>query len=291
MHHATRKAIQRRVFTWYKECGRRALPWRHTRDLYAIAVAEIMLQQTNVPKVVERYSTFLKVFPTWKDLARASQARVLTQWRGLGYNRRALNLHRSARIIVKEHNGQLPRTSEEIMALPGFGPYTAHAVLVFGYNDDTVAVDVNVERLLRRWHVGGKNASVSAELMLPRGESRQWHNALMDFASLVCTRRAPQCATCPLKTLCASYPDPCDYVRTKKKEPGRTENGVHVPRRIYRGRIIDVLRNGALDINDIGQRIKKDWDMAKDRIWLEELLRVLRKEKMITVHNDVWRLR
>jgi A/G-specific adenine glycosylase len=301
MQKRMRTIVHDKILTWYTACGRHDLPWRHTEDLYKIVVSEVMLQQTNVPKVIQKYHAFLDVFPTWQALATASQADVLIQWRGLGYNRRALNLHKCAQVIVAEHDGVVPSTPDECMQLPGIGPYASRAVLAFGRNDDVAAVDVNIERLLRRWHAISDDKSTqksaraavqyAAEQMLPPGKSRDWHNALMDFASTVCTKRTPQCRTCPLAQVCPSYPDPQDYMVVKKKEPGRMEQGKHIPRRIYRGRIIEVLREGAQTSDVIGRRIKKDWEAYHDLSWLEEILRALVKEGMLVACTQGWRLK
>lgn len=294
MHPNTRRAIQKKILAWYARRGRHDLPWRLTEDMYRIVVSEIMLQQTNVPKVIEKYKAFLKEFPSWRALANAPQSAVLTQWRGLGYNRRALNLHKCAQVITCEYGGRVPQTPEECMRLPGIGPYASRAILAFGRNADVAAVDVNIERLMRRWHVSGGaenyTTQEAAEWMLPQGASRDWHNALMDFASRVCTKRSPKCAECPLAKICPSYPDPDDYVHVKKKEPGRSEGGKHIPRRIYRGRIVEVLRDHALTTDEIGQRIKSDWETDQDGEWLEGVLSMLAADQMIQQRGAQWAL-
>lgn len=288
------KKFQKDLFVWYKKHGRHDLPWRHTDDLYHITVSEIMLQQTNVPKVIEKYTAFLKRFPTWQKLARARQSSVLQQWQGLGYNRRALNLHKMAKIIVTEHNGRIPRDPDILETMPGIGPYTRNAILVFGCNFDLMARDVNIDRVIRRWNGrrqwSEKTAEKTVITFLPQGKARDFHSAMMDFASLICTKRTPQCLQCPFSKRCLSYPDPKDIVPIKKKEPGRSERGKHVPRRIYRGRIIEVLRAQKADLNTIGKQIKRDWDGRKDKKWLTEILLQLKKEDLITHVNNQWKL-
>ena len=289
------KKFQKDLFVWYTTYGRHDLPWRHTDDLYHITVSEIMLQQTNVPKVIEKYTAFLKRFPTWQKLARARQASVLQQWQGLGYNRRALNLHKMAKVIVKEHNGHVPRDPDILETMPGIGPYTRSAILVFGCNYDLMACDVNIDRVIRRWSGkkkwSEKMAENIAKTFLPHGQARDFHGAMMDFASLICTKRNAHCLQCPFSKICLSYPDPKDDVRLKKKEPGRSEHGKHIPRRIYRGRIIEILRSKKTDTNTIGSKIKKDWDGRKDKKWLIDILLQLQKEGMITHKNDLWQLK
>ena len=289
MHHNTRRAIQRRIFTWYARYGRHDLPWRQEKDhLYGVVVAEVMLQQTNVPKVVPKYRSFLRTFPSWRALAGASQSAVMHAWRGLGYNRRAINLHQCAKAIVDYYDGVTPDDPEQLRTLPGVGPYTAHAICAFGYNADYAAVDVNIARLLQRWGLTGP-PQAAAEMLLPAGQSRRWHSALMDFASLVCTKRAPQCGACPLRTICPSYPAPRDDVRrVAKREPGRMECGKHVPRRIYRGRIVEALRKQPLYTEEIGKVIKRDWSVVRDRMWLEEILETLQKESIVHLSQNRW---
>ena len=293
------KKFQDTILRWYKNNGRHDLPWRHTDDLYHITVSEIMLQQTNVPKVIDKYNIFLKRFPSWEHLARARQASVVRQWQGLGYNRRALYLHKMAKIVVKDFDGKLPEDPEILESFPGMGPYTRNAVLIFGRNKDFAARDVNVDRVIRRLHGkktwSEKSAEIQAQNFLPEARSCDWHSALMDFASFICTKRSPQCEVCPLKKTCKSYPDPQDFAVKKKKEPGRTESGKHIPRRIYRGRVVEMLRDGAQGIDKIGREIKNDWNNVEDLPWLEDLLQRLKKDGMIIEKQgskqSVWKLK
>lgn len=289
------KKFQKILFAWYKKNGRYDLPWRHTDDLYHITVSEIMLQQTNVPKVIEKYNAFLKRFPSWQKLSRARQSSVLQQWQGLGYNRRALNLYKMARIIAKEYDGILPQDPDILETMPGIGPYSKNAILVFGCNYDLMARDVNIDRVIRRWNGkkvwSEKVAEKTTIRFLPHGQARDFHGALMDFASLICIKRKPLCEECPFRERCHSYPDPRDDAKRKKKEPGRVERGKHIPRRIYRGRVIEVLREGGADTNRIGHAIKKDWDGRKDKKWLTAILFQLQKEEMIIRKNSLWQLK
>jgi A/G-specific adenine glycosylase len=170
----------------------RDLPWRHTTDPYAVLLSEVMLQQTQVPRVVGRYAAFLERFPTLESLAAAPLADVLSAWLGLGYNNRALRLKRCAQAAPGH---RLPGDLESLRALPGVGPYTARAVLIFAHNADFAAVDANVRRVLTHQLDLPRDLSPAAlqavaEAALPRGRSRDWHNALMDYGSLVLTARA-----------------------------------------------------------------------------------------------------
>ena len=192
------RALQRRVLTWYG-ANRRDLPWRRTTDPYAVLTSEIMLQQTQVPRVLVMYPSFVAAFPRLEDLAAAPLADVLRRWRGLGYNNRAERLWRSARSTVSAAApgtpASLPTTLEGLLALPGIGPYTARAVLVFAHNADLAAVDANVRRVLTHELALPHDLSPAAlqhvaDVVLPPGRSRDWHNALMDYGSLVVTSRA-----------------------------------------------------------------------------------------------------
>jgi A/G-specific adenine glycosylase len=192
------RALRRRLLDWYAE-NRRDLPWRRTTDPYAILVSEIMLQQTQVPRVAPRFVDWLETWPDLESLAAAPLADVLRRWQGLGYNNRARRLHACAQAAVRAAAGdgraQLPRTLRELRALPGVGPYTARAVLVFSHNDDLAAVDANVRRVLTHElglpvDLGDKDLQAVADAALPRGRSRDWHNALMDYGSLVLTARS-----------------------------------------------------------------------------------------------------
>jgi A/G-specific adenine glycosylase len=194
---ARARALRTRLLAWYAD-NRRDLPWRRTTDPYAILVSEIMLQQTQVPRVVPRFVEWLAVWPDLESLAAAPLADVLRRWQGLGYNNRALRLQGCAAAAVAAaapgDRPELPRTTAGLRALPGVGPYTARAVLVFAHNDDLAAVDANVRRVLTheldlREDLGDAEVQAVADAVLPRGRSRDWHNALMDYGSLVLTAR------------------------------------------------------------------------------------------------------
>jgi A/G-specific adenine glycosylase len=192
------RALQQRLLSWYAD-NRRDLPWRHTTDPYAILVSEIMLQQTQVPRVAPRFVEWVEAWPDLESLAAAPLGDVLQRWQGLGYNNRARRLHECAVAAVAAspdgRPAELPRTLDGLRALPGIGPYTARAVLVFAHNVDLAAVDANVRRVLTH-ELDLSGALTDAELQevadaaLPRGRSRDWHNALMDYGSLVLTAHA-----------------------------------------------------------------------------------------------------
>lgn len=178
------------VWQYAKKHGRHALPWRTTRKgAYHVLVSEIMLQQTQVERVVPFYGAFLKQFPSVRVLARAPLADVLTAWQGLGYNRRAKMLHDAAKSIVREHDGRMPRDIVELEQLPGIGPYTARAIAAFAYNQNTVFVETNVRTAVIYHFFPECEKVADAEIMavleraLPLGSSREWYTALMDYGS------------------------------------------------------------------------------------------------------------
>jgi len=189
--------LRSRLLDWHA-ANRRDLPWRHTRDPYAVLVSEIMLQQTQVPRVIPKYLEFVRTYATLEALADGPLAEVLRLWRGLGYNNRAERLWRCARASVAQRPpggpASLPATLEGLVALPGIGPYTARAVLIFSHNADVAAVDANVRRVLTRelelpTDLSPAALQAVADAVLPPGHSRDWHNALMDYGSLVLTAR------------------------------------------------------------------------------------------------------
>jgi A/G-specific adenine glycosylase len=195
---ARTRALRTRLLAWYRD-NRRDLPWRRTTDPYAILVSEIMLQQTQVPRVVPRFVEWLAAWPDLESLSAAPLVDVLRRWQGLGYNNRARRLQECATAAVAAAptggRAELPRTPDGLRALPGIGPYTARAVLIFAHNDDLAAVDANVRRVLTHElglpeDLGDRELQAVADAVLPRGRSRDWHNALMDYGSLVLTARS-----------------------------------------------------------------------------------------------------
>jgi A/G-specific adenine glycosylase len=201
-------AFRRRLLAWYRRAAR-DLPWRRTRDPYRVLVSEFMLQQTQVSRVLEFYPRFLRRYPSLEALARARPARVREAWEGLGYYRRAVNLHRLARTVVREHGGRLPSEPDALERLPGVGPYTAGAVAVFAYEMPVPAVDTNVARVLRRAFGcrTAKQIRATATALQPRRGKSAWalNQALMELGALVCTARAPKCEACPVNRLCDWY--------------------------------------------------------------------------------------
>ena len=203
---------RRRLIDWYK-AQRRELPWRETKDPYKIWVSEIMLQQTTVKAVVPHYKRWLKIFPDIKTLARAPLQKVLRAWQGLGYYQRAKNLHQASKMIVNHYQGQIPQNYEELIRLPGFGPYTTAAVLSFAFNKPYPVLDANVRRVLMRLQrIEGEADPKKDKILLkhlepflPQKNLGLFNQALMEIGSLVCKARNPLCLLCPIREYCKAY--------------------------------------------------------------------------------------
>ena len=198
------RALQGRLLSWFRT-HRRDLPWRRTRDPYAIWIAEIMLQQTRVAAAIGYYERFLKRFPTLEALAVAEEAEVLALWSGLGYYRRARMIREAARCIAEV--GQFPRTAEGLQKLPGIGRYTAAAVASIAFAEPVAVVDGNVERILARMSgdaVSSTRAWEWAQRLLDPRAPGAFNEAMMELGATICTPRAPQCGLCPVSRWCAT---------------------------------------------------------------------------------------
>jgi A/G-specific adenine glycosylase len=203
--------FKRALLKWYRAHAR-DLPWRATRDPYRIVVSEFMLQQTQVTRVLDYYPRFLRRFPTLEALARSRPRAVREAWKGLGYYRRAENLHRLARTVVRDHGGTIPSEPAALETLPGVGRYTAGAIATFAYERRAAAVDTNVARVLRRVFPAGGRADGRtgratwelAERLLPQAPAVAWefNQALMDLGARICVARTPRCTECPVRAAC-----------------------------------------------------------------------------------------
>jgi len=210
---AATKLFQRRLLAWYARHGR-DLPWRRTREPYPVLVSEIMLQQTQVDRVIPKYREFLERYPTLEDLAQARAPEVRKTWRPLGYYRRATNLHGIARETVARYDGRLPDDGARLRRMRGIGRYTAGAILAFAHSQDAALVDTNVRRVLGRIFLGSRGIKrlrgqramwALAEYLVPPGRAYDYNQALMDFGATWCTARKPKCPRCPMKAFCRSY--------------------------------------------------------------------------------------
>lgn len=225
---ARAKAFTRQLLAWYARAAR-DLPWRRTRDPYKVLVSEFMLQQTQVSRVADYYPRFLARFPDLAALARAPARQVREAWEGLGYYARARHLHALARSVAESDSGTLPRDPEELVKLPGIGPYTAGAVATFAYEQPVPAVDTNVARVIRRVFLGerlaqrpphgrtpkpGPAASAKrsllpriwqlARVLVPKDGKRAWrfNQAMMELGAVICVARRPKCPRCPVRGAC-----------------------------------------------------------------------------------------
>jgi A/G-specific adenine glycosylase len=210
---------QRLLLAWYERAGRK-LPWRETDDPYAILVSEMMLQQTQVDRVLPKYREFLERFPTLAALAEAPTAEVIRAWAPLGYNMRAVRLQAIARQVMAEYEGQIPANVAELLKLKGVGRYTAGAIACFAHQQQVATVDTNIRRVLHRLFVGIEKAEAPlrdddtwklAEVALPAGEAYRWNQALMDLGATVCSAAAPACESCPMQQACAAYQEVGQY--------------------------------------------------------------------------------
>ena len=212
------RAVQRQILAWY-EIHKRDLPWRGDPNPYHILVSEVMLQQTQVDRVIPKYRAFLERFPTLQSLADASTADVLRAWQGLGYNRRALNLKRTAEAACRQFGGRLPSRVEALEQLPGVGKYTARAVACFAFGAQVPVVDTNVRRVLSGFagrELTDRETWELAERLLPEGRAADWNQALMDYGALV--------------------------YRAKPQRRAKPEGRFETTNRFWRGRIVDALR-------------------------------------------------
>ncbi len=276
-------SFQQKILSWWKT-HRRDLPWRHTRDPYRIMVSEVMLQQTQVLRVIAKYTEFIEAFPGVHNLAMASPADVLRIWKGMGYNRRALYLQKAARLIV-EHGSpvipanagiqrknvnffdriKFPKSEKELRKLPGLGKYTARALLVFAYEKEVALVDTNIRKIIMHYFLTKptqgraleKEVEDIARQLIPPGNSWDWHQALMDYGALAL----------PALTHSPIHPS------RKKSLPFRDSN------RFYRGRIIDRLREGDLEENNFIKEFQKKY--PKPVIFFRSIIVGLIKDGLI----------
>ncbi len=209
-----RAAFRRKLLAWYERYGR-DLPWRQTRDPYRVLVSEIMLQQTQVDRVLPKYHEWLEKYPSLPALAAAPVEDAVATWYPLGYNIRPRRLHAIAREAVEQYGGALPGDGERLRAFKGIGAYTAGAVLSFAFGERAAILDTNVARLLFRVFVGRGNPKAHAmrrtlwgisEAVLPGRRVFDFNQALMDFGALVCVARRPKCLACPFAGQCLSFP-------------------------------------------------------------------------------------
>lgn len=243
------EAFRDTVFTFYEDHGR-DLPWRETTDRYKIWVSEVMLQQTQVTRVIPKYTAWMEQWPTVDALAQADFKDVLALWKGLGYNNRARWLHNAAQTVVEDYDGEVPGSAEELQDLPGVGPYTAHAIRIFADNADRVTVDTNIRRVFIDAFDLDEGLTEEqmydiAEQIMPEGRSGEWHNALMDYGALEKTSQETGVS------------------------PTTTQSTFEGSRRYYRGQILDRLLDEPRSVSWLKEEFDADVggildDLAED---------------------------
>ncbi len=289
MSREQKRKLQQAVLRWYRR-HQRQLWWRRQPTPYVVLVAEMMLQQTQVAKVSPKLVQFLRRFPSFADLAAAPLSAVLQMWQGLGYNRRAVYLWRIAREVIERYGGSLPHERQQLQQLPGIGDYTAAAIRVFAFNMRDVVLDTNIKRVLSRafFTLQFRNEVMPhsqlralAEEILPPRAYRHWSYALMDLGATVCRAREAQCVRCPVRRWCqsASVINALPIRRRDRQEP--TFQGV--PRRIWRGRIVEVLRqHSELSIAEILRHLQLALDGETEQ-WVGRVLQQLCSEGLVAV--------
>lgn len=204
---------RKQLLAWHASHGRHDLPWRRKHDPYGVLVSEFMLQQTTVATVIGRFSEWMLRFPSLSALAGATEQEVLSAWEGLGYYSRARRLHAAAKSIIEKHNGVIPSSEDELLALPGVGAYTAAAILAFAHDRPAVVLDTNIIRVLSRWGnlttpidtaPGKRLLGGLADSFFPKTGCRKIASALMDLGATLCKAGKPECAACPLASGCAA---------------------------------------------------------------------------------------
>jgi A/G-specific adenine glycosylase len=292
--------LQQRLLDWYAR-EKRSLPWRGSRDPYAILVSEIMLQQTQVERVVPKYLQFLAVFPTIEALAAAERSDVIRAWAPLGYNRRAVRLHELARQVVNQYGGQIPERADQLARFQGLGAYTSAAVACFAFGEQLPTLDTNVRRVLTRLFahrlddagVTPRTLQTLAAEILPPGRAVEWNQALMDLGATTCRAR-PACERCPLVAICdlgsQEAPEAKTAVRraAEMRASYRAEAKYHGSSRYYRGRIVDQLRalppGRSIGLNELGAALKVDFS-SNEREWLFALVRGLQADGLVRIET------
>ncbi len=283
------------LIQWW-QAERRDLPWRRTRDPWLVLVSEVMLQQTQVDRVLPYFETFSERWPTPERCATAELADVLTAWQGLGYPRRVRNLWRTAAIITEHHDGRVPADLDDLLALPGVGPYTARAVRAFAFGVDTGVVDTNVGRILARWagrRLSPTEAQHIADELVPAGESWAWNQAMMDLGAQVCTKRDPSCGRCPVQPWCTWAGAVTSSERSSQPDPADRSAGVSTRQapfegsdRQARGRLLAALSDGPLPPERAAAAMRLEHDEARAQRLVEELI----AEGLVTAAGDQLRL-
>ena len=281
---AEKRALNQALLLW-AETSLRVLPWRATRDPWAVLVSEVMLQQTQVNRVEPKYLEFVDRWPTPQALASSKFSDLLKFWQGLGYPRRARNLYDTAAHITDFHDGKVPRVLDELLLLPGVGPYTARAVMVFAFEERVGVLDTNVGRLLARWSgypLQAKEAQQIADQLVDGEKPWLWNQGSFDLAALRCTKQKPQCVGCPVEEWCSWHgvgPDPSVGSAGVTTKQGRFQGSD----RQARGRLLKALTAGPMPISEAALAMGLTDDQAR----ASRLIADLQGESLLTVQREV----
>lgn len=263
----SKNEFRKMIIRWWKQ-NRRDLPWRRTRDPYRILVSEVMLQQTQVSRVLPKYEEFLLKFSDVRTLAQASPASILKSWKGMGYNRRALYLHKTAQTVVQQFNGIFPDSEYELVKLPGLGRYTARALMVFAFEKDIAMVDTNIRQIITHFFFNDlpqseKIIQETADSLLPKGKSWEWHQALMDYGALELKKQSKPRVV-------------------RKTVPFKDST------RYYRGRIVDVLRENHMKEKSLMQHMQQTYQ--KREMFVQTIISGLIRDGLIVRSGDMLHL-
>jgi A/G-specific adenine glycosylase len=282
-----RRTLHRCLLRWYAS-HKRSLPWRDIDNPYYVLISEFMAQQTQLSRVLAHFPLWLQSFPDIHALASATRRSLLLAWSGMGYNRRALNLHAAAQVVVREHGGRIPTDPEVLETLPGIGRYTAHAIVCFGYGRRVPVVDINIRRVLSRLSgdmqttdamLTEKEVWKVAEALLPPRAHYNWNQGLMDLGAAVCTSRNARCGLCPLQRACPSahrLSTPAIVQHASVRE---------TPRRVYRGRVVELLRGTRGHCSTAAAIASAVFDPTPEdhRLRILDILESLRKDGMVVI--------
>ena len=281
--------LRRALLAWHRRHALKA-PWRTSGDPYQVLVAAVMAQQTQISRVLLKFDEFIAAFPTVEKLARARTARVLRVWEGMGYNLRALRLHRAAKLIVRR--GSFPRTAEELEQIEGICPFTAAIIASFGFRQPAAAVDTNVRRVIARLSgdvdvtLTDRAVQPAADALISRRAPGRWNQAIMDLGGRVCVSRTPKCDICPIARWCRSRPKLAK--RTKKVRDVRAGYKAQPPfavsRRYYRGRIVQALRELPARGSLSSRQLSRQLDLRAGDV--TELLAALQRDGLIRRRED-----
>lgn len=296
-------AVQETLATWFTRSGR-DLPWRRTRDPWAVLVAEVMLQQVQVVRAIPFWVAFLGRFPTPSTLAEAPLSDAIRVWGDLGRYRRIVNLHRTARLLVEQHGGQVPADPAVLVTLPGIGVYTAGAVACFAFERDEAFLDTNIRRVVERVFVGATAGELGANTLsklvervardaVPPGGAWVWNQALMDLGATVCTARKPGCDRCPVATWCRARPGIGDALAARdaeRRERPRPAYRYQGSDRFYRGRVLATLRalppdpDAAIPLPHLGVGVRDDF-AAEHEPWLRGVVASLERDGLVVAEE------